>query len=217
MAAERSGATRQAQWMAMVRRGWQASFLLGLITAAFGVVVMLRPTHSLIGLAVLLGIVMIVSGVFHIVRALDSAEHQRLWRGIAGMLAIVTGLILLRHLGLSLAFIGLFIGFTWVIQGISSLIEGFSRGLTGSERVWSVLFGAISLAAGIVIISAPLATLTTLAFLAGAWFIVIGVLEMAGAFVARRAVREHEQVSVPGQRAGTAASDSPAASRKVPR
>jgi hypothetical protein len=88
---------------------------------------------------------------------------------------------------------------------------------------WSIFFGVISLIAGIVVISAPIASITTLAVLMGIWFVVMGVMEMFGAFVFRHAVksaaRAEEQaadVSVPGPRASQAdaAADSAAASRK---
>ncbi len=53
---------------------------------------------------------------------------------------------------------------------------------------WSIFFGVISLIAGIVVISAPIASITTLAVLMGIWFIVMGVMEMFGAFAFRHAV-----------------------------
>ena len=39
---------------------------------------------------------------------------------------------------------------------------------------WSIFFGVISLIAGIVVISAPIASITTLAILMGIWFMVMG-------------------------------------------
>ena len=111
---------------------WRTAFLLGLITLALGVVLVFRPTQSLIGIAVLLGIVMMVSGIYPIVRAIEGREHERLWRAISGVLFILAGLVLLRHLHLSVALIGLFVGFTWIIQGVAALVEGFSGGATTS-------------------------------------------------------------------------------------
>jgi len=133
--------------------------------------------------------------------------------------------VLIRHLHLSLALIGLVIGLTWVVQGLAALIAGFSGAPTRMGTGWAILFGVISLIAGIVVISAPIASITTLAVLMGIWFVVMGVMEMFGAFAFRHAVRHASRaedqagdVSVPGQRAsGTAAdstADSTAASRK---
>jgi len=120
------------------------------------------------------------------------------------VLFILAGLVLIRHLHLTIALIGLFIGFTWVIQGVTSLMEGLARGRAGGERGWTIFFGIISLIAGIVVISAPIASVAALTIFMGVWFIVMGFMEMLGSLVFRRAVakRDTRHVSVPGQRAG---------------
>ena len=200
---------------------WRAAFLVGLATAILGIIVAAVPETSLNVIAVLLGVLVIISGIYNVVEAFRGAEHGRVWRGIAGVVFIVAGLVQIRHLHLSLALIGLVIGLTWVVQGLAALIAGLSGNATRMGTGWSVFFGVISLIAGIVVISAPIASITTLAVLMGIWFIVMGVMEMFGAFAFRHAVRDaaREQdragdVSVPGQRARDAAADSAAASRK---
>jgi hypothetical protein len=107
-----------------------------------------------------------------------------------------------------------------VVQGLAALIAGFSGTVTRMGTGWSIFFGVISLIAGIVVISAPIASITTLAVLMGIWFIVMGLMEMFGAFAFRHAVKDAARaagdVSVPGQRASEAAADdSTAAGRKV--
>jgi len=104
---------------------------------------------------------------------------------------------------------------------VLALLAGISIGRAGGW--WPIVFGIISLAAGIVVISTPVSSVTVLATLMGIWFVVMGLLEMAGAFAVRHASRRAGagQVSVPGQRAGdgTSASagpdGSPAAGQKV--
>jgi uncharacterized membrane protein HdeD (DUF308 family) len=192
---------------------WRTAFLLGLITLALGVVLVFRPTQSLVGIAVLLGIVMLVSGIYHIARALEGREHERLWRAISGVLFILAGLVLLRHLHLSVALIGLFIGFTWIIQGVAALVEGFSGGGVRGKRGWSFFFGIISLIAGIVVVSAPIASVSALTIFMGIWFIIMGAMEMFGALAFRSALNRPggDEVSVPQQRADTRAAGQAAA------
>lgn len=202
---------------------WRAAFLVGLATAILGIIVAALPGVSLTVIAVLLGVLVIFSGIYNVVEAFRGAEQGRVWRGIAGVVFIVAGLVLIRHLHLSLALIGLVIGLTWVVQGLAALIAGISGGATRNGTGWAIFFGVISLIAGIVVISAPIASITTLAVLMGIWFIVMGVMEMFGAFAFRHAVRAGKRagerdgdVSVPGQRASEAAAgDSTSAGRKV--
>jgi uncharacterized membrane protein HdeD (DUF308 family) len=161
-------------------------------------------------IAILAGVAMIVSGIYHIVRALDNRERDhRAWRGIAGVLFILAGLVLLRNLHLSIALIGLFVGFTWIIQGVMVLMESFSRDHTRAQNGWTIFFGVLSLIAGIVFVVAPIASLFALTIFMGVWFVVLGAMEILGSFIDRRAVRKAraaaaEAVSVPQQRVGTA-------------
>lgn len=204
----------------LLQLGWGMSFVLGLITLILGVIIVARPTLSLITIAVLLGVTMIVSGIYHIARALDNQEQERVWSGISGVLFLLAGLVLLRHLHLSVALIGLFIGFTWIIQGVASLMQGFSSGRRNAESVWLVIFGIISLIAGIVVISAPIASVAVLTTFMGIWFIVMGVLEMIGSLVFRRAAGKHGRgsgkVSVPAPRSGTVDRDRATAAQDDP-
>ena len=165
---------------------WKASFVMGLATLILGVIVAFRPSGSLIVISVLLGILLIFSGVFHIIAALDGPEHHRVWRAIAGVVFIVGGVVLMRHLQFSLALIGLIVGFSWVIQGVSSLIGGITR--RGGMGGWSVFFGIVSLIAGIIVVADPISSVTVLATLLGIWFVVIGLFEVIGAFIIRRAI-----------------------------
>ena len=185
------------------RLGWKASFTLGLITLILGVILAFRPAQTLTVVAVLLGVVMLVSGVYHIVRAVQGHEHERVWRGISGVLFLLAGLVLLRHLHLSIALIGLFIGFTWIVQGIAALMETFPRSRGRAETGWSVVFGIVSLIAGIVVVVTPVVSVGVLTIIMGAWFIIMGAFEMLGGLVTRRALKREaaEGVHIPEQRA----------------
>jgi uncharacterized membrane protein HdeD (DUF308 family) len=193
--------------------GWQVTFFVGALSVILGLIVAFHPTGSLNVIAVLLGILMIFSGIFNIVGAFGGAEQGRVWRGIAGVLFIVGGIVLIRHLNLTLALIGLIIGLTWVTQGVLVLIDAIPAGRRRSW--WSVVFGVISLAAGIVVISTPVTSVTVLATLMGIWFVVMGVLEIVAALLLRHALRSAGtgQVNVPGQRgaSGAAVPDGPSA------
>jgi len=165
---------------------WQTTLFLGVVTVILGLIVSFHPSGSLNVIAVLLGILMIISGIFHLVRVFDGAEEHRVWLGIAGLLYIVLGVVLIRHLHLTVAIIGLLVGLTWIVQGLSGLIGGVAGSREG--RGWWIFFGIVSLIAGIVVVSDPISSVTVLAVLLGIWFIVMGLFEVIAAFIIRRAV-----------------------------
>jgi uncharacterized membrane protein HdeD (DUF308 family) len=167
---------------------WLATLVLGVLTLILGIIVSFHPSGSLNVVAVLLGILMILSGIFHLIRIFDRDERHRIWAGIAGLLFIVIGVVLIRHLHLTVALIGLVIGITWVVQGLTALIGGLSGGVR-EGKAWWIAFGVISVIAGIVVVSAPVTSVNALAVLLGIWFIIMGIFEIVAGFLLRRAIR----------------------------
>jgi uncharacterized membrane protein HdeD (DUF308 family) len=178
----------------LLAASWQATLVLGVLTLILGIIVSFHPTGSLNVVAVLLGILMILSGIFHLIRVFEPDEQHRIWAGIAGLLFIVIGVVLIRHLHLTRAIIGLVIGITWIVQGLTSLIAGVSGGVR-EGRAWWIVFGVVSLIAGIVVAATPASSLNVLAVLLGIWFIIMGIFEIAGGFLLRRALHTREKVN----------------------
>jgi uncharacterized membrane protein HdeD (DUF308 family) len=167
---------------------WKATLFMGVVTLILGIIVTIHPGGSLNVVAVLLGVLAIISGIFQLVRIFDRAEQHRVWLGVSGFVFIVVGVVLIRHLHLTVALIGLLVGITWIVQGIAALIGAFTGAREGA--VWWGVFGAISLIAGIVVTASPVNSVTVLATLLGIWFIVMGLMEMIGAFLIRRALSQ---------------------------
>jgi uncharacterized membrane protein HdeD (DUF308 family) len=178
----------------LMAQSWQATVVLGAVTLILGLVVSFHPSGSLNVIAVLLGILMICSGLFHLVRIFGSGEAHRVWLGISGLLLIVIGVVFIRHLDLTTTLIGLYVGIAWIVQGVTALIAGIA-GLgngPGEGRGWWIAFGALSLIAGIVVTARPVTSVTVLAVLLGVWFIVIGFFEIIAGIMLRHAVNAAE-------------------------
>ncbi len=176
-------------------RAWQTTVFLGVITLILGLIVSFRPSTSLNVIAVLIGLLLVISGIFHLIRVFDRGESHRIWLGITGLLLVVIGVVLIRHLDLTVALMGLIIGITWIVQGISALATAISGG-PGEGRGWWFFFGIVSLIAGIVVTAVPTSSVTTIAVLVGIWFIIMGLFEIVGGFMIRRAINEAQATMV---------------------
>jgi len=172
-----------------VARAWQVTLVIGLVTLALGIVVAFHPSGSLNVIAVLLGITLLITGIFHLVRAFTGDEGHRVWPGIAGLLLIVVGVVLIRHLHVTVALIGLLVGISWIAEGVSALAIGFSRDAAEGQGWW-IFFGIISLIGGIVVAASPVTTLTAIAILLGIWFIIQGLFMIIAALMLRRAINK---------------------------
>ena len=183
---EHRAAPSPASWM--LASSWQSTLVIGVLTLILGIIVSFHPTGSLNVIAVLFGVLMILSGIFHLIRVFEPEELNRVWAGISGLLFIVIGVILIRHLHLTRALIGLFIGITWIVQGLAAIIGGAAGGARGG-RGWWIAFGLVSIVAGIVVVATPTSSLNVLAVLLGIWFIIMGIFEIAGGLILRHALR----------------------------
>jgi len=113
--------------------GWQAFVVAGVVTVILGLIIALHPSGSLNVLAVLIGVLLLISGLFYLIRVFDPSEPHRVWLGIAGLLLVVIGVVLIRHLDLTVALVGLVVGITWIVQGLAALVTGLS-GPAGERR-----------------------------------------------------------------------------------
>jgi uncharacterized membrane protein HdeD (DUF308 family) len=167
---------------------WQATLILGLVTLVLGVIVTAHPNGSLNVLSVLVGIAAIVSGIFHLIRSFDPGAPHRAWLGVSGLAFIALGVVLIRHLHLTIALIALLVGLTWIVQGTAGLMAAAAGPREGA--VWWGVFGGVSLIAGIVVIASPEASVTVLAVLTGIWLLVIGLLEIVAALILQHALAD---------------------------
>lgn len=163
---------------------WQGAALMGAVTLVLGIVVAVNPSTSINVVAVLIGVLVVISGLFHLIRALDRDATSRGWTAVIGIAFVVLGVLLIRHLHLTRALIALVVGLVWIAQGVAELVTAADGDQPG--RAWSLVFGIISVAGGVVVLSFSTASLNALAVLLGVWFIAMGILELAGAFYLRR-------------------------------
>jgi uncharacterized membrane protein HdeD (DUF308 family) len=168
---------------------WEIGLLVGITMLVLGIIVAAHPSTSLNVISVLLGIIVLVGGVFRVVRSLAAEDNHRALTAILGIVMIVVGLILIRHLHLTRLLVALVVGLVFIVQGVVDLLVGFS-GEAREGRAFTIVVGVVSLVAGIVVLAVPEGSVTALAVLLGIWFIVLGLLQIVGALVLRHALKQ---------------------------
>ena len=78
------------------------------------------------------------------------------------------------------------IGIYWVAHGIMEIFGAFS---VKEGRVWGLVLGIISIVAGAIILEYPMSSLVTLSIVIGTWLVILGILEVAGAWQLRNVAR----------------------------
>lgn len=182
------GAQETDPLVATVSDSWELGLVVGVITLGLGLLIAFHPTTSLNVICVFIGILVILGGLFSLVRSLNRGDNHRVMSAVLGIVMIVVGVILIRHLDLSRLLVALVVAVIFIVQGVVDLLIGFS-GEAREGRVWRVIIGLVSLAAGIVVLAVPENSVTVLATLVGIWFAILGALQIIVAFVLRHELK----------------------------
>jgi uncharacterized membrane protein HdeD (DUF308 family) len=178
------------------RWAWWLLLLVALCTFAVGVLLLFWPHRTLSTLAVILGIYLLVVGAIWVGVSLGVKEVRGvgLWRGA---LALLAGVILVRHPSDSITILALAFGIFLLLAGVFELVAAIE---IPERRGWRILEGLVDLAIGILIVSWPQFGVYTFAIVLGISLIVRGAVEaclaVAGMAVARDERRGHSDLSV---------------------
>ncbi|HME74660.1 MAG TPA: HdeD family acid-resistance protein [Mycobacterium sp.] len=175
---------------------WQSMLLTGILTVVLGGLILGWPGISILTAATLLGIYLLVSGIAEVVFAfsLHVSVPYRVLLFITGALSVALGILSLRHFGDSYAvlLLALWVGIGFLFQGVAMTATAISyRDLPG--RGWGIFFGVVSILAGLVVLAWPFDSIEMLAYVTGAWLVVIGIFETVAALSARHDVNTVEK------------------------
>jgi len=157
----------------------------GIISLIIGLMMTFWPDKSAVALAWLFGLYWLIAAVAYLGIAIFAAGKKagaRILNIVLGLVMLIASLIVLfnpaesaRVLG---TFIGILIGILWVIQGVFALVQsGDAR-----SRVWAIIFGIISIVAGIALCFSPLIGIQILFVISGIVLILLGIVQIIHAF-----------------------------------
>jgi uncharacterized membrane protein HdeD (DUF308 family) len=182
------GGTDVHDQVTRVGRAWWWPAIFGVVSIIAGVLVLAWPGPTLVVLAVLFGVELIVWGIYRLIGAItfgDAGGGARTLWAILGVLSLLLGFYALRHIVITLLALGLLLGIFWLVDGIGLIVSAVEhRGMPG--RGISLLSGVLGVIAGLVLLVWPSISILTLAWLAGLWLLVVGVIQIGVAVQLRR-------------------------------
>jgi uncharacterized membrane protein HdeD (DUF308 family) len=165
-------------------REWPTVLFLGILTIGLGVVVLVWPSQTLTVLSILLGIQLVLFGLFRLISAFSSDTESPGFAGFVGIIAMIGGIIVLRNPIETVAVLATILGVVWVITGSIDVIEALANKREGN-RLLLALTGLLSVAAGVIVVAWPAPTVTVLAWIAGLYLVIFGLFISASAFSLR--------------------------------
>lgn len=181
---------RDADLESAALKAWRKMAVVGGITSiALGLVLLIWPEQTLLVVAALFGIWLVILGIVRLAGALtdrDASTGTRALEGLLGLALVILGIVCLAHLVGSLKALALLIGLIWIVAGLVEIVSAFTRRMGGWRRVGTIVFGAISILGGVVVLLWPGISLTVLVWLTGLWLILLGIIQLALAWRASR-------------------------------
>lgn len=140
-------------------RYWWLLLAGGVILFLIGVVVFAFPVQSYVGMAVLFGWLMLLTGVIETIVAVRNTHYVtgRGWMLAWGVIEIVLGLILVFNVALSSATLPVVLGFWLLMRGFSAVgLGGDMRAVGIRGAGWTILCGILLLLCALGILFQPL-------------------------------------------------------------
>ena len=163
---------------------WGLVLVEGIVVALLGLVLLVAPGASLVFLVWLLGIYLVIAGIFRIIGIfLDSSSWG--WKLAAAILCLIAGLAILSNplwsTTLASTWLVILVGFLVMLQGAAGLVVAFQGGGwgMGALSVLGILFGLF-------LVINPLIGVATLTFILAIVMLIGGVGAVIQAIRMRR-------------------------------
>ena len=145
-------------------RYWWLLLIIGIALFAVGVLIFVYPAQSYLGMSLVFGWLMLISGILEVV--LSSANKHfitgRGWMMAGGIIEIILGIILIFNVGLSAATLPIFLGFWLMMRGFSAIgLGGDMNALEIAGSGWTIFTGVLLLLCSLWILFQPLVIGTT--------------------------------------------------------
>ncbi|MFI8946731.1 HdeD family acid-resistance protein [Streptomyces sp. NPDC053750] len=177
-----------AHVLARLGGSWTWLMASALATLVPGILVLVWPEATLHVLAVLIGLYLLLTGVFRFVAVFAREGHDRLTGLLLAVLYLLAGVLCLRNPLQTVAALSLIVGMVWLVSGILTFYAALvtenlpHRGLVMGVAVLVVV-------AGIVVLALPAESARALTRLLGLWLVLLGLAEAVVALGWRSALR----------------------------
>jgi uncharacterized membrane protein HdeD (DUF308 family) len=199
--ANRGGAAREG----MLAGNWWAAAIRGASAIVLGILAIVLPDLTLLGLVIIFAVYCLVDGIFAIVLAIRGARrHQRWgWLALGGLLSLAAAGVALFYPFVTILVLVILFAVWALISGTTTVVAGASLSRSHG-RWWLIAAGIVAIVAGLLIIFLPTLGMLTLIYLVAFQCLLSGITWLALAFRLRA-----RHVEATGSGAGGAAPLSP--------
>ncbi|NLB47411.1 MAG: hypothetical protein GX814_06710 [Microbacteriaceae bacterium] len=161
----------------------------GLVALVVGLLILFNPVGSGVVamqiVTVIFAIYFVIAGLVYIgsmVFSRDMSGWRRVGYALLGLLYLIAGIVAFGNINAFAAvlatFLAIFIGVVWVFEGVLA----FTAVKQSPAKALTVIYGIVSIIAGIVLIFSPIFGAVTLWIILGISLVVMGLVQIIRAF-----------------------------------
>ncbi|HEV3086644.1 MAG TPA: HdeD family acid-resistance protein [Candidatus Elarobacter sp.] len=163
---------------------WWLFLIRGILALALGIALPFFPGAAIFTLAILFGAYAFVDGIVAIAAAIrmNHAEANWWWLLLEGVLGILVGVLTFFYPGITALWLVYLFGAWAVITGILAIASAIRLRLAIANEILMILFGALSVVAGIVIFFVPVYGVFAIVWTISIYAILAGIFLIGLAF-----------------------------------
>ena len=157
----------------------------GVVALILGIVLLVEPVKTFTVVAIILGINFLVVGVVRVALSIFTSGVSaglRVLNILFGVLLIIVGVAAIKNSAVAaellVIFVVVLIGIGWIIEGVLALVESGKS----ESRSWAIIFGVISVLAGITVLLVPVSSALVLILISGISLVALGIVGILRAF-----------------------------------
>lgn len=174
------------------------SLILNILLIALGILLIVQPTTSIINITYGIAAVLVMGGIFSIVRyfTYDVLDNYGRNDFMLGVLAILLGILLIWKTSLFVSIIPFIMGTVIMVSGFQKLQYGINaQRLNMKNGLWYIILAIINLVVGALIIWNPFATAVLLFMTIGVGLVYTGLSDLvASIYLMHQLKKAYKQI-----------------------
>ncbi len=171
--------------MKQVLKYWWLVLIKGIILVLLSFFIFRHPVSALVGLALYIGISLMITGVLLVITGLSNRKEddQWGWKLAEGIMDVVFAFVLLSNPAITATVFPFVVGFWMIFYGIMMFVGSFGNKKAGDKSWWMNLLGGIlNVFVGYIIMNDIIAGAFAITFWIGTGVLIFGIVNISAAF-----------------------------------
>lgn len=159
-------------------------FLQGVLAIIIGLIALLFPGVTLLAAVTIFIAFLVIEGIFSFIYGIVTIGQKEVWWLfiLYGVLSFGLGLSLINMPTVTIKTLSFIMAVWGIVSAVSQLVRGFTISRSFAKELYLIVSGFLTLITSMILFFFPIKVLSTLTWVLGIYFIVLGVFTIAQMF-----------------------------------